>query len=53
MGEDGTYTVVGGAIVAAALHDDPDTYADELADIIFFGILSPSGRRSLRSRMSD
>ncbi|GAA5085125.1 AcrR family transcriptional regulator [Thermocatellispora tengchongensis] len=48
-----TYTVVGGAIVAAVFHDDPDTYANELTDMLFFGLLSPSGRRSLRSRMSS
>lgn len=46
------YTIAGGAIVAAAFHDDPDTYAEQLVDMLFFGILSPDGRRTLRAATS-
>jgi AcrR family transcriptional regulator len=46
-----TFTVVGGAIVAAAFHDDPDTFADELTEMLFFGNLSPEGRRTLHAKL--
>lgn len=52
-GRTATYAVVGGAIVAAAFHDDTDAFAEDLTDMLFFGNLSPEGRRSLQAKLKS